>query len=425
MTKRSSLAAPKKDLKSGLWYFVFDSVEPKPDGSRRQIRRRNFKTQAEAKDELDRLLREDRALQGRDVPTVDEVLDRFIRAKKVQRRAPNTIAFHEWAAGLARSRWGAWQADRLTHDHVEAAYAAMLEGGRRVKTRSGTITTEKPMSARSVEAMHKTLKAAYALAVNKGELIRNPLAVVSPPPVTEQKHTWWTPDEVGRFLTFIRDLEAETPATKPKAKPGEKRRRAGLPLPVGTIETFADTGGRRGEVLGLRWSDVDLVDGTANVSQQLAVHARTKTIERRPTKRPRSKCVIALHPDTVAALRRRKAQQAADRLLMGSGWPRSTDPVHGDLIFTDASGRAIQPDVLTSIITRLSEQSGLGRLTTHGLRHSFATAALKARQPVEVVAARLGNTARVVQETYAHVIPADDAQLARVVGDLYRSAADR
>jgi integrase len=59
-------------------------------------------------------------------------------------------------------------------------------------------------------------------------------------------------------------------------------------------------------------------------------------------------------------------------------------------------------------------------LTPHGLRHSFATAALRARVPVEVVAARLGNTQRMVQQVYSHVIPADDHAAAQLVGDAYR-----
>jgi integrase len=59
-------------------------------------------------------------------------------------------------------------------------------------------------------------------------------------------------------------------------------------------------------------------------------------------------------------------------------------------------------------------------LTLHGLRHSFATAALKARVPVEVVTARLGNTPRTVQEVHSPVIPADDQAAAQVVGDLFR-----
>jgi len=53
--------------------------------------------------------------------------------------------------------------------------------------------------------------------------------------------------------------------------------------------------------------------------------------------------------------------------------------------------------------------AGLPRITAHGLRHGFASAALKARVPLVVVAARLGNTPRMVQEVHAHVIPADDA----------------
>ena len=68
----------------------------------------------------------------------------------------------------------------------------------------------------------------------------------------------------------------------------------------------------------------------------------------------------------------------------------------------------------------LSVEAGLPRLTPHGLRHSFATTALRARVPVEVVAARLGNTPRVVQEVYSHVIPGDDQAAAQFVGDLYR-----
>jgi hypothetical protein len=68
----------------------------------------------------------------------------------------------------------------------------------------------------------------------------------------------------------------------------------------------------------------------------------------------------------------------------------------------------------------MSTAAGLPRLTSHGVRHSFASAALEARVPVEVVAARLGNTTRVVQEIYAHVIPSDDRAAAQLVGDLYR-----
>ena len=85
--------------------------------------------------------------------------------------------------------------------------------------------------------------------------------------------------------------------------------------------------------------------------------------------------------------------------------------VAADLVFTWKDGTPIHPKRLSPIIGRLSVAAKLPRITAHGLRHSFATAALAARVPVEIVAARLGNTPHVVQEVYADVIPADDAAL--------------
>lgn len=209
--------------------------------------------------------------------------------------------------------------------------------------------------------------------------------------------------QVGAFLAHLAEL-------------GESS-----PLPLALVDTLVDTGGRRGELLGLRWCDIDLDAGTVTIARQLSSHPSSKALEIRPTKRPRSKATIGLHPATVAALRKRRIQQHEQRLAMGAGWP-GEDSLGAGLVFTWPDGRAIHPDALTAMVGRLSVQAGLPRLTPHGLRHSFASAALAARVPVEVVAARLGNTPRVVQEVYAHVIPADDQGAAQLVGDLYRAA---
>jgi integrase len=381
---------------SGTWGYIFTSSHRRADGKRRQVRRRGFATMGEAKDALDQARREDTPGTA---GTVGAVLDQFVRAKRLAGRAPATLAQYQWAADLVAGRWGGWPAEQLTAEHLDAAYLEMLTAGKRVHRRGkGSEATDRPMSARSVEVVHKTVKAAFQLAVDKGQLVRNPAALATPPAVVEQRHTWWTPEQVGRFLAYAAEHSD---------------------LPAGLVDVLADTGGRRGEVLGLRWSDLDVDACTATITRQLVEHPDDRGLAYRATKRPRSKATVGLHPGTVATLRRRRVERGEHRLKMGAGWP-GADTVHADLVFTWPDGTAIRPATLTRIIARLSVEAGLPRLTPHGLRHSFATAALRARVPVEVVAARLGNTPRVVQEVYSHVIPADDQAAAQLVGDLYR-----
>lgn len=256
------------------------------------------------------------------------------------------------------------------------------------------------MSRRSVQVVHKTLKAAFQLAVDKGQLQRNPARLVSVSGDRERgERPHWAAEQVGRFLDFMADRDD---------------------LPTGMVEMMADTGARVGEVCGLGWSAVDLSAGTVTITGQLVSDpADTTALRFGPTKRPRARSTIGLHPDTVAVLRRRKVQQKGQRLVMGPGWP--SEGVAVGLVFTWPDGQAMNPKTVSRIIGRLSVAAGLPRLTAHGLRHSFATAALAARVPVEVVAARLGNTPRMVQETYQHAIPAEDEAAARAVGDLYRA----
>jgi integrase len=408
MAKRASGPRPRPEAGTGewrngkwtgKWMFSFTSAHPRPDGGRRQIFRRGFPTRRAAQEELNRLLAEDRPPEA-DGLTVAMVLDDFVAEKTVAGRAPNTIAQHRWAAERAKDLWGGWSAEQLTYRHLNAQYVTWQQRGRKQFRRGqGTTTTDAPLSNRSIEAFHRSVKAAFQLAVNRGLLPTNPAELATPPSVGEQELRWWSPRQVGTFIAYDHSTND---------------------LPTGMVDVLADTGGRRGETCALRWNDLDLDAGTATIARQFVIHPDTNQVEARPTKRPRSKATISLHPDTVAALRRRHAEQATERLAMGNGWPGPKSLAY-DCVFTWGDGRLVRPDTLTRIVDRMSTAAGLPRLTPHGLRHSFATAALKARVPVEVVAARLGNTTRVVQEIYAHVIPSDDQAAAQLVGDLYRT----
>lgn len=404
--KRPRAAGPEpKKSANGTWGWVFDSAHPNPDGSRRQIRRRGFPTRTEARKALDEELRNDQKLlpSFNGPVTVNRVFAELIRAKELAGRAPNTVAQYRWARDRAAELWGEWEASKLTQAHLENAYLDMLGGPSRKQWRRGvgTTRTDRPLSRRSVEVFHKSVKAAFQHAVDKGLLHRNPAALIELASGERKARPYWTPAQVGEFIAFA-DSQTD--------------------LPIGLVDVVADTGARAGEVMGIRWSDVDLVGATVSIVRQLVADPVTGRLTLRPTKRPRAKSTIGVYSGTVGALLRRREQQDADREAIGRGW--STDPVASDLVFTWPDGSPINPKTMSRILARLTVQSGLPRLTAHGLRHSFATAALSARVPVEVVAARLGNTARVVQEVYQHVLAADDAATAKLVGDLYRKAAE-
>ena len=173
---------------------------------------------------------------------------------------------------------------------------------------------------------------------------------------------------------------------------------------------LATTGARRGEVLGLRWTDGDLEGAKLSIQQSLTVVGHRPTFA--PTKTARGRRLVSLDDGTVAALRSWKAQQATERLLMGEGW---TDT---GLVFTNADGTLVHPESFSKVFDRRVSAWDFPHLTIHGLRHTWATVALTHGVHPRVVQERLGHsTIAVTLQTYSHVTPALHDDAARAVGE--------
>jgi integrase len=158
------------------------------------------------------------------------------------------------------------------------------------------------------------------------------------------------------------------------------------------------TGMRRGELVGLRWVDIDLRAGRVNVAQA-ATMVGTSVRYGEPKTRT-SRRSIALDSGTVAALKVHRKRQLEDRLAWGEAW---TDT---GLVFTHEDGRALMPPHVTRMFGRLVAGAGLPELTLHGLRHSHITALLRTGQPIRVVSARAGHSSPAITlSVYAHVMP--------------------
>ncbi len=161
---------------------------------------------------------------------------------------------------------------------------------------------------------------------------------------------------------------------------------------------------RRGELLGLMHQNLDLDAAVLTVEQQLLASGKFG-----PPKSKRSTRRIALDSETVAALRQHVEVQRLERDLAGPAYKDS------DLVFCDELGQPLYPGTVSRVFVRHREAARIPVGTIHVLRHTAATIALSAGVPLHVVAARLGDDAKTVLATYAHLLPQSDAAAADAV----------
>ena len=150
------------------------------------------------------------------------------------------------------------------------------------------------------------------------------------------------------------------------------------------------TGLRRSEVLGLRWSDVDLEARTLTVNQTM-VALTYKPVHIGEPKTVRSRRVVAVGEETVALLKPRRAAPE-------------------DQVCARSDGRTMPPYLLTKGFREIADACGI-RERFHDLRHTHASLLLASGVPIHVVQARLGHSSiRTTIDVYGHVLPASDTE---------------
>ena len=170
----------------------------------------------------------------------------------------------------------------------------------------------------------------------------------------------------------------------------------------------ATTGLRRGELLGLKWSVVDLEAGELQVTATLQrVRGVTSLV---PPKTDRSRRKISLPPTALDALKRQRKAQAERRLLLGAAW------IDLDFVIDRGDGEHMDPDVLSTGFRRAAAAAGVNGARLHDLRHAFATTLLAAGVNVKVVSEALGHSSTAfTMDTYQHVLPTMGEQVASAI----------
>ena len=186
------------------------------------------------------------------------------------------------------------------------------------------------------------------------------------------------------------------------------------------LATLALLGVRRGEALGLSWSDVDLEDGIVTIRRSLSrieVDGRTKLVLA-PTKTRSSRRPLPLPPVLVSLLRSWRSEQARQRLRAGQNW--STRWVDENLVFTSPLGTPVDPDNLRHALDRLGRKAGIGHVYPHRLRHSVASVLIASGHTAPEVARVLGHSSpSVTLSYYAHAFDRAAVRAVETVADAF------
>lgn len=401
------MATPFKDPARSGWRVV---VTMTIDGvkHRRHIRGR---TRAEVQDVAESVRTEMRAgiLPAGGKVTVSQWIESWIRGKESAGRVrPKTIvAYRVDQAHIARSI-GDVRLDKLTPEHVERLYADTRDAARSTPRGRGA---SDPGTA-TVLHVRGTLRAALNSAMRRGRIAKNVVELAETPRDQAPEIEPLSIDEVGRVLRAARTLGCEA-----------------------RWATSIVTGMRQGEVLGLQWDDVDLLDGTVRVRRALARRPWRhgcqpgKSCGRKPQRCPQgirgglvaselktraSRRTVSIPAQLVEILTQHRRAQRQDRMLAGELWEQGPG---GGWVFCSETGKPVDPRNDLRGWTRVVAEAGIGRrVRIHDLRHTATTLALVEGTPARLVQAAMGWGSPAMLTRYGHPVEEAMRQSADRVG---------
>lgn len=344
-SKSSGRRGSVRQAANGTWYFVVDIGA---NGERQQTRRRGFKTQKAAQAELTRVLGslEQKSYVAPRRQTLGTFLTHTWLPAIQHTVKPGTFESYRRNVRLhiAGRPIGRRQLQQVEPSDLNALYSALMRGD----------DDHRKLSPRSVAYVATILHRAFRDAVRWQALVRNPADSADPPrPGERPEMRTWSGPQLRTFLDHV-----------------------GSDRLSGAWWLLANTGMRRGEVLGLRWADIDLDAGHLRVTRTLI----TTDVQRKGSpgfawgtpKTKKGRRIVALDPGTISALRQHRARQLTERLALGESYADE------DLVVCQIDGSPLHPKNLSYKFRRAGHSAGLPPIRLHDLRHSHATLALKA-----------------------------------------------
>ena len=262
------------------------------------------------------------------------------------------------------------------------------------------VDISKPLSEETILHHHRLISSILSTAVEWGALFANPCDRTKPPKVTH-KDPKYLDEKQASILLEVLENEPMTYRT--------------------VVHMLLFTGMRRGELLGLKWVDVDFNNKILQVCRSLQ-YTKERGVFEDDTKNRSSERVMKLSQTAVNYLNAYKLYQLEQRLKVGDRWQNT------GYIFTNDIGEPINPNTISSWFSKFMNRHSdrLPYITLHSLRHTNATLQIAGGVPITTVAKRLGHTnSTTTGKIYAHAIKSADEAAAETLENLLTPNANR
>ena len=367
--------------KDGRWEGRY-TVGHDPETGKAIIKNVLGKTQTEVKEKLKKAIEENVGIDYRRAKTytVGSWLEVWIENYAKIKLRPSTFKTSQgFLKNHIKPQIGSIPLADLTSLDLQRFYKHLLDGGRvdRIEAKK----KPKGLAPKTVRNIHQIISSALKLA-NEQRLIAHNPADGCALPKAERKEMQTLP--VEQLTSFLREAKDS-----------------------GVFALYyigLTTGLRRCELLGLKWSDIDLEKGDLRVQRQIG-RIDGKIIEM-PLKTKNAYRTLPLSTDAISVLKMQKCK------VGNSEW-----------VFPSPTGGPMSPDSVLHMLQRVLKRAGLPRIRFHDLRHTFATMALQNGVDVKTVSSMLGHySAGFTLDTYAHVTTDAQLKAAQTMGNILSCA---
>jgi len=362
----------KFDKKIGTYYWV---VDVGTNGTRKQMKRR-FKTKKEAEEaliEINHTLNKGAFFEPSKMLYKD-YLEQWFTTKQKTIGVQTAKVYKDYLNGRIIPGLGIFNISKLSPIQLQAFIDNLSDQG---------------LSSATVKKIYNIIRNSLEYAVDFELISKNPAEKIKLPKASHKEMTVWNEDEVNRFL----DLAKEDPLFI-------------------VFHLALSTGMRQGEILGLRWRDVNFEKGLLRIQQTLSHDgksflsgAKTKSSQRN----------VDITEKTLNLLGKLKRLRSKEKLRLGPAYEDN------DLVACTQHGTPLNPANVRRSLSRLINNADVPKIRFHDLRHCHASLLLSKGVHPKIISERLGHSSiKITLDTYSHLLPTMQAEAIRKLDEIIK-----